>query len=147
MNPTLHSYSISNNRCTKEPDFGFDDIQKGDTVKITKTHKDGTVVDVTGVADNKISTGLRMAVWKSASGNTLAANMELAGWKNSYELVSRPEPKDHVVVCYTDGEIGTVQTAPRTKQASLEIRDRWNGEAERARGNEYRVMKLVEADA
>lgn len=140
MNPTRTSYTISDNRCTKEPDFGFEDIQKGDTVKITKTHKDGTAVTVTGVADNKMSSGVRMVVWKSALGNTLAANTTIAGWTYTYELVERPEPKDHVVVRFNDGEIGTVQTAPRPKQRAIEIKDRWNTEY----GHEYRVMKLVD---
>jgi hypothetical protein len=74
----------------------------------------------------------------------------LASWTYEYKLLERPEPKDHIVVRFTDGEVRSAQTNPCPKKEAFETKARWDKDgllSPQDRGYEYRVMKLVEADA
>lgn len=145
MNPT-RLYLLNNTiRCPQDT-FGFSDIQKGDKIRITKTHTDGTELICTGVADGQRMEGTSQARWTSKSGSLLVGKTPADGWSFSYELLDRPKPvTDHVVTRVSSDGTVRVVTLPTTLEEATDHSKKWNEDySARERGFDYKVMKLVE---
>lgn len=73
----------------EEPSFTFKDIQKGDTIRRTRTFKDGATEAREGVVSSKGS-----YYWATEDGNyILAYDTDDKNEQVALELVSRPEPE------------------------------------------------------
>lgn len=70
-----------------EKTFGFSDIQKGDNIRRTRTHKSGATEVTEGVAEYKGS-----YYWDTEEGVSLAFNGDTDDDQVTIELLERPEP-------------------------------------------------------
>lgn len=119
------SLSPGNLELIPEPKpFGFEDIQKGDTVKRTYKQPDGTVMTREGVVST--INPLHRAV--SQSGTTLAFSSDTGDKKVTLELLNRPEPEpvkepelwenrkagDKIISYRTDGTLNRIFTKKDT---------------------------------
>lgn len=148
MNPTrANFYNFSNNRCPMEENkFIFTDIRKGDKIQITKTHDDGTIVVVSGVAHN-LTVGSISQTWSTERNVQLASSIVLSDWTYEFELLERTEPKDHIVVkVLADGSIRMPMTEPVTLAEATEKKVYWDTDYSPRECNNNKIMKLVDVD-
>lgn len=82
--------------------FSFKDIQAGDTIRRTKTYKNGTIYMMEGVASYKGS-----YYWSDKSSyNTLAFEEDDSAKDITLELVNRPEPEPKKTELWEDRKVG-----------------------------------------
>lgn len=146
MNPNrIYLNNNNTSRCPQDT-FGFSDIQKGDKIRVTKNHTDGTELICTGVADGQNGAGTSYARWNSKSGSLLVGKTPAAGWTFSYELLDRPKPvTDHVVARVGSDGVVRVVTLPTTLEEATGHSKKCNEDYSASdRGFDYKVMKLVE---
>jgi hypothetical protein len=127
--------------CPAKP-FGYWEILKGDKIKRTRTHHDGTVSNTIGVAEKQDA-----YAWYSAGGAFLAVLHGHSDWEDTYELLERIEPpKDHVVMRNVDN-YSSVASNVETLEECLRLKKQWESDCSpRVRTFVYTVVKLVLVD-
>lgn len=139
MNPTNRFYNSA--PCPAEPVYGFDEIRKGDKVKLSRKHADGTTLESVGVADELASLG-----WRSSGGAYVAIYNNSDDWTDSYELLERADPpKDHAIVRIYDDRGRVIASKLDTLEGCKALKVQWESDTY-VRPSKYAIVKLVDVD-